>query len=61
MPVGVHGMTIKDENDDYNIYLNARLSGDAQVVAFRHELEHIKRGDFYSEKGVGEIESTMPF
>ena len=61
LPYGVDGMTVKDSNDDYNIYLNARLSGDAQALAFRHEIEHIKRGDFWSEKSVGEKESAMPF
>lgn len=61
MPTGVKGMTVKDENDDYNIYLNARYSPDQQADAFRHEVEHIRRGDFYTDKSVGEKESTMPF
>ena len=61
MPTGVKGMTVKDENDDYNIYLNARYSPDQQADAFQHEVEHIRRGDFYTDKSVGEKESTMPF
>lgn len=61
LPYGVGGLTVKDSNDDYNIYLNARLSGDAQVVAFRHELDHIKNGDFYSEESVAEKERRIPF
>lgn len=61
LPHGVGGMTVKDSNDDYNIYLNARLSGDAQVVAFRHELDHIRKGDFFSEDAVRDIERRNPF
>ena len=61
LPYGVNGMTVKDSNDDYNVYLNARLSGDAQALAFRHEIEHIKRGDFWSEGSVAEKEFRMPF
>ena len=61
MPDGVGGMTVKYSNDDYNIYLNARLSGDAQVIAFEHELDHIKNGDFYSEEDVAVKERRNPF
>lgn len=61
MPVGVKGITVKDAEGDYNIYLNARYSPDAQAVAFRHEVEHIKRGDFYRSGSVADKESTMPF
>ena len=61
LPIGVDGMTVKDSNDDYNVYLNARLSGDQQVIAFRHELDHIKNGDFYSDESVAEKESRIAF
>ncbi len=47
LPVGVDGITVLDENGDYNVYLNDRLSFDAQAEAFRHEVEHIKQGHFY--------------
>lgn len=61
LPYGVKGVTVKDENDDYNIYINSRYSKDEQVIAFRHELEHIRRGDFYRFGSVAEKESAMPF
>lgn len=61
LPYGVGGMTVKDSNDDYNVYLNSRLSGEQQVIAFEHELEHIKNGDFYTEEDVREKESRIPF
>ena len=59
LPIGVDGMTVKDSNDDYNVYLNARLSGDQQVIAFHHELDHIKNGDFYNEESVRDKESRI--
>ena len=52
LPIGVKGMTVKDSEDDFNIYLNARYSGDIQADAFRHEIEHIKKGHFYVESPV---------
>ena len=61
LPHTVKGMTVLDEEGDYNVYLNARLSGEQRVVAFRHELEHIKNGDFYREDSVGEKERRIPF
>lgn len=61
LPITVNGMTVLDEEGDYNIYLNARLSGDAQAKAFRHEVEHIRSGDFYSEEDVREKERRIPF
>lgn len=61
LPHGVYGVTVKDEEGDYNVYLNARLSFEARVVAFRHELEHIKNGDFYNDLTVREKEENDPF
>lgn len=61
MPYGVKGVTVKDGEGDYNIYLNSRYSPDVRTTALRHEVEHIRRGDFYREGSVGEKESTMPF
>jgi hypothetical protein len=48
LPIGVDGITVLDENGDYNVYINDRLSCDAQAAAFRHEVEHIRQGHFYT-------------
>lgn len=61
LPVTIKGMTVKDSEGDYNIYLNARLGAEDRVKAFRHELEHIKNGDFYSDLPVSEKELNIPF
>ncbi len=57
LPIGVDGITVLDENGDYNVYLNDRLSYDAQAEAFRHEVEHIKQGHFYKNEDIKKIES----
>lgn len=58
LPLAVRGAVREDENGDYNIYINARLSEDQRVVAFRHELEHIRRGHLHDEtKSVSQKEA----
>lgn len=61
LPIGVNGITVLDENGDYNIYLNARITGDAQARAFRHEVEHIKQGHFYSYEDIKKIEEQAEY
>lgn len=39
-------MTVQDVNGFYNIYINSAQSEDVQRAAYKHELEHLKRGDF---------------
>lgn len=56
LPIKIKGITVKDAEGDYNIYLNELLSTDVQAKAFRHEVEHIKKGHFYTDEGIAEIE-----
>lgn len=55
LPAGTNGVTVKDENGDFNVYINARLSADARARAWRHEVGHIRRGDFYKTETPIEI------
>ena len=59
MPYEVKGATAKDAEGDYNVYLNARYSSDIRAEAWQHELEHIKRDHFYSQKSVKEMEAEV--
>ena len=56
LPAGVSAMTVVDENGDYNIYINASLTREAADRALQHEMNHIRRGHFESEKSVAECE-----
>lgn len=44
--LAIRGFTIKDEEGNYNIYLNARYSFPQIRRTLAHELNHINRGDF---------------
>ena len=50
------GLTIKDSDDNYNVYLNSRLSHEKQLQAFEHEMRHIRMGHFWSDRPVKELE-----
>lgn len=40
---------VKNEDDSYTIFLNARLSRDSQLKYYYHALRHINRDDFCKE------------
>ena len=61
LPVGVDGITILDQNGDYNVYLNDRLSYDAQAATLRHEIEHINQGHFYREDDLKVLEDLAEY
>ncbi len=56
LPCGINGVTILDEDGNYNIYINARLSYYGQHEAYQHELKHIQRDDFYNNLPIQEVE-----
>lgn len=47
---------VKNADDTYTIFLNARLSRDSQLKSYYHALKHIIENDFQKED-VQEIES----
>lgn len=59
LPEGIRGFTVKDENEDYNVYINAKLSADVRAETFRHEIDHIRRGHFYSSMPVSVKEKEV--
>lgn len=59
LPVKINGMTIMDEDGNYNVYINSRLSCDDQRKAYEHELKHIHRDDFYNSLSIQETEEIF--
>lgn len=58
LPYAVKGFTIRDENEDYNIYINLRhLSQQKEIL--KHELSHINNGDFDRPVDAAVIERMM--
>lgn len=56
MPCSVTGITVKVDADTYCILINARLSRDAQIRAYDHEIQHIDSGDFDHMVTVDQLE-----
>ena len=46
MPSRIKGYTAIDNDGNYNIYLNDRLSSEQQRITYLHEMAHISRGDW---------------
>lgn len=56
MPCSIPGITVKVDADTYCILINARLSHDAQIRAYDHEIRHIDKGDFDHMYTVDQLE-----
>lgn len=59
LPLRVRGVTVIDEDGNYNVFINALLGEDAQQDALMHEVCHIVSGHFdgYDPVFVNELEA----
>ncbi len=48
MPGCVKGMTVKDKDDNFNVYVNENLSDEATREVIAHEMRHINKNHFYN-------------
>lgn len=46
MPTNIKGTSTLNDDGSYSIFINSRLSNQAQSDAYMHELKHIIRLDF---------------
>ncbi|MBQ2897906.1 MAG: ImmA/IrrE family metallo-endopeptidase [Clostridia bacterium] len=58
MPPRIKGYTAIDDDGNYNIYLNEKLSAEQQRRTYLHEMAHIKRGD-WDKDSVKDAEEDM--
>lgn len=49
LPVSVHGFCFHDDDGRPVVVLNARLSAEKRMKAYRHEVEHIESGEMYDQ------------
>lgn len=56
LPSTVRGLTVQDEAGDYNIYVNARLTYEANQQTLQHEIQHITSNDFNKLSHIRNIE-----
>ncbi len=59
LPGSVRGVTVKDSDDNYNIYVNTNLNPELQELTVAHELKHINSNHFYSEHSAVENEQEV--
>lgn len=59
LPWRVRAFTLPDEQGDFNVYINEKLSAEQQNMSLRHELQHIINEDFYKEKSAIELEKDL--
>lgn len=52
LPPRVRGVTVIDDNSDFNVYINTLLSYETQRKAKKHELMHILKDHFYDSEPV---------
>ena len=55
----VYGATALDENGDYNIYIDERLSNEKKLETYKHEVLHIKNGHFESSVTAKDAEEAL--
>lgn len=56
LPTTTRGLTVQDEEGDYNIYLNTRFTFEANKKTLQHEIQHITNNDFDKFQHVKDIE-----
>ena len=59
LPQRVRAVVALDENGDYNIYVNTRLSYDERLRAYEHERSHILAAHFYTDHPAAVCESEI--
>ena len=57
MPLIIRGMTKLNEDNFYNIFINAKYSYEEQKKILKHELKHIEKDHFFSDKSIQECEN----
>ena len=47
LPSKIRAVTLPNNDDSYDVYVNSSLSDEGQKIAFEHELIHIRNDHFY--------------
>jgi hypothetical protein len=56
LPPTIKGLTVQDEAGDYNVYINSRLTHEANQQTLQHEIQHINTNDFQKILHIRDIE-----
>jgi hypothetical protein len=58
MPMALHGFVKVDDEGLGNIYINQNLSDYLKQKTIKHEIEHLKNGDFEKDLSVEAVEAA---
>ena len=56
LPVSIAGYTVLNADNTYTVILNARLTFERRMQAYRHEMQHILTGDYDRKTDVDILE-----
>lgn len=56
LPTTVRSFVVAHADETYTIVLNSRLSHEQNLISYRHELNHIRNGDYEKKCAVDMIE-----
>lgn len=46
MPPTIHSFVVENADMSFTIMINSRIGREQQLLAYRHEINHIKKGDY---------------
>ena len=46
LPTTIHSFVVYNNDMSFTILINAKIGSDQQLLAYKHEIEHIKNGDY---------------
>lgn len=56
MPTTIRSFVVSNKDMSFTIMINAKIGRDQQLIAYRHELDHIRNGDYDKNNSVDSIE-----
>ena len=56
MPTTIRSFVVSNKDTTFSIIINAKIGRDQQLRAYRHELNHIKNGDYDKKCSIDLIE-----
>lgn len=56
MPSTIRSFVVENNDMSFSIIINSRIGKEQQLIAYKHEIEHIKNGDFDKRSSAESIE-----
>lgn len=57
LPRGSEALVLPNDDMTYDVYVNSNLCPDKQREALDHEIKHIKKDHFHSNKSIRQVEA----